>query len=93
MISHSILFLELVKIMAAGTQTPSFHCTFYAAYNLMMMLTCRVVNNENITDEASTAIIKIIWIHWQVGIVQTVQRVTQCLSANIGEKPLNSFAS
>ena len=45
----------------------------------MMMLTCRVVNNENIPDEASTAIIKIIWIHWQVGIVQTVQRVTQCL--------------
>ena len=93
LISHSILFLEQVKIIAAGTQTPSFHCTFYAAYNLMIMLKCRVVNNENITNEASTAIIKIIWIHWQVGIIQTVQRVTQCLSANIGEKPLNSFVS
>ena len=49
------------------------------AYNFMMMLTCRVVNNENIQDEASTAIINIIWIHLQVGIVQTVQRVNQCL--------------
>ena len=37
------------------------------------MLTCGVVNNENIQDEAFTAIIKIIGIHLHVGIVQTVQ--------------------
>ena len=57
------------------------------------MLTCRVLNNENIQDEAFTAIIKMFGSHLQVGIVQTVQRVTQCLWANIGEKPLNSIAS
>ena len=65
--------------MATGTLTPIFHRSFCAAYNLMMMLTCRVLNNENIQDEAFTAIITMFGSHLQVGIVQTVQRVTQCL--------------
>ena len=59
----------------------------------MMMLTSRVLNNENSQDEAFTAIIKMFGSHLQVGIVQTGQRVTQCLWANIGEKPLNIIAS
>ena len=56
-----------------------------------MVLTGRVLNNENIQDEAFTftAIIKMFGSHLQVGIVQTVQY----LWANIGEKPLNSIAS
>ena len=57
------------------------------------MLTFRVLNNENSQDEAFTAIIKMFGSHLQVGIVQTGQRVTQCLWANIGEKPLNIIAS
>ena len=59
----------------------------------MMMLICKVLHNENIQDEAFTAIIKLFGSYMQVGIVQSVQRVTQCLSANIGEKPLNNIAS
>ena len=45
----------------------------------MRMLTLRVLNNENSQDEAFTAIIKMLGSRLQVGIVQTVQRVTQCL--------------
>ena len=50
-----------------------------------MMWTCRDLNNENIQDEAFTSIIKMFESHLQFGIVQSVQRVTQCLWANIGE--------
>ena len=57
------------------------------------MLTSRVLNNENSQDEAFTAIIKNFGSHLQVGIVQTYQIVTQCLWANIGEKPLNIIVS
>ena len=57
------------------------------------MLTFRVLNNENSPDEAFTAIIKMFGSHMQVGIVQTGQRVTRCLWAKIGEKPLNIIAS
>ena len=45
--------------MATSTSTPNFDRSFYAAYNLMMMLTCTVLNNENIQYEAFTAIIKV----------------------------------
>ena len=57
----------------------------------MMVLTGRVLNNENIQDEAFTftAIIKMFGSRLQVGIVQSVH----CLWANFGEKPLNSIAS
>ena len=65
--------------MATGTETPIFYRSFCAAYNLMMMLACRVLNNENIQDEDFTAIIKMFGSHLQVGFVQTVQRVTHCL--------------
>ena len=51
LISHSILFLEQDEIMATGTLTPIFYCSFCAAYNWTMQLTCRVLNNENIQDD------------------------------------------
>ena len=73
MISHSILFLEQVEIMATGI----FHRSFCAAYNLMMTLTGRAFNHESIQDEAFTAIIKMFGSHLQVEIMQTVQ--TKCL--------------
>ena len=92
LISDSILFLEQVEIVATSLNT-YFYRSFCAAFNLKMMLTCRVLNNENIQDEAFTAIIKMFGIHLQVGIEQTVQRVTQCLWANIDKKPLNNIAS
>ena len=79
--------------MATSTSTPNFDRSFCAAYNLMMMLTCTVLNNENVQYEAFTAIIKVFGSHLQVEIVQTVKRVTQCLWANIGEKSFDSIAS
>ena len=79
MVSYSILFLGEVEFMATGTKTPIFHHSFCAAYNLMMILTCRVLNSEKIQDEAFTAIIKMIGSYLQVGIVKRVRRVTQCL--------------
>ena len=45
------MVLEQVEIMATGTQTPIFHRLFCAAYNLMMMLTSRVLNNEISQDD------------------------------------------
>ena len=93
LISHFILFLEQVEIMAtANTSYPCLQALkhpFLIAHFVQLMIWWWCWH----ADEAFTAIIKIVGSHLQVGIVQTVQQVTQCLWANYGEKPVNSIAS
>ena len=50
-----------------------FSSLILCAYNLVRMLTVRVLNNENSQDEAFTAIIKMFGSHLQVEIVQTTK--------------------
>ena len=57
-----------------------FSLSFCAAYNLVIMLTFRILNNSN----NMKVIIKMFWTHLQVKIVQ---QPTQCLWANFGKRP------
>ena len=59
---------------SSGVGTPTPECSGVRGYTARPW-TCRILNN----DEAFTAITKMFGGHLQVGIVQTVQRVTQCL--------------
>ena len=79
--------------MATSASTPIFSRLFCSAYNLVMMLTLIILNRTALGEEPSTIVVEMFWSHLQVGIMLTVQKVTQCLGANISEKPLKSTMS